>query len=184
MKTLLNFFRQSQYLAIFLVSFILLTAADFDFSSSPDAPAKLAQFNARSASEGPTRLASPNELSPSGQCTPHPESAMGVSTSLVLSCETHPKMRVALYSGQGIMDKSYDYWEFALKKIFTDLEIFMISADAIKEGGLTNNNFSLLIIPGGQASLYRQDLDERAIGKMNGFIAQGGKCLAVGGGAY
>lgn len=163
MKTLLNFFFQVPIL--FTVTFQVV-AAELNIN------------------ETTSRSISPTESSRTVTFPYQPELEMGQSMIRDVSCKDFSRIRVALYDGRGVMEESYDLWQLALSKIDKNADVVRVSADNIKHGDLESKSFSLFIIPGGQTSSYRQDLDECAVEKINEFVKFGGKCIAVGGGAY
>lgn len=87
---------------------------------------------------------------------------------------------VALYSGKGTWEESVQ----AAEKMFQWMgyKVALVNADYINNEGL--DNFSILVIPGGNMYQYSQDISSEGNENIKNFIRNGGCYIGICGGAY
>jgi glutamine amidotransferase-like uncharacterized protein len=92
-----------------------------------------------------------------------------------------PEIRIALYSGNGTIEKCTDGVHSSLSN-FKDLTIDNITEEEISSGKL--KDYQVVIFPGGTASKERNSIGKDGCRAIERFISEGGGYIGICAGAY
>lgn len=92
-------------------------------------------------------------------------------------------MKIAIYSGPGVGERSGESAFHALRRVLPEAEIIQVSSEEIIRG-LLQVDTALLVMPGGRDLPYCNALNGKGTDQIRNFVRSGGRYLGFCAGAY